>query len=139
MLLDAGVPPHQLELEITEGTIMADPVRAAAVLRRLDDLGVVLSLDDFGTGYSSLSRLRELPISEIKIDRRSPRASRPTSATWRSCARRSSSAQPRLLGRGRGPRDRRGAATRDVAGLRHRAGLPHRAAARRGRDLGMAG
>jgi diguanylate cyclase (GGDEF)-like protein/PAS domain S-box-containing protein len=69
MLLDHGVPPHQLELEITEGTIMADPVRAAAVLRRLDDIGVVLSLDDFGTGYSSLSRLRELPISEIKIDR----------------------------------------------------------------------
>jgi diguanylate cyclase len=69
MLLDAGVPPHRLELEITEGTIMADPVRAAAVLRRLDDTGVVLSLDDFGTGYSSLSRLRELPISEIKIDR----------------------------------------------------------------------
>ena len=69
ILLDAGVPPHHLELEITEGTIMADPVRAAAVLRRLDDLGVVLSLDDFGTGYSSLSRLRELPISEIKIDR----------------------------------------------------------------------
>jgi diguanylate cyclase (GGDEF)-like protein/PAS domain S-box-containing protein len=69
MLLDAGVPPHRLELEITEGTIMADPVRAAAVLRRLDATGVVLSLDDFGTGYSSLSRLRELPISEIKIDR----------------------------------------------------------------------
>jgi len=69
LLLDAGVPPHQLELEITEGTIMADPVRAAVILRRLDDLGVVLSLDDFGTGYSSLSRLRELPISEIKIDR----------------------------------------------------------------------
>jgi EAL domain-containing protein (putative c-di-GMP-specific phosphodiesterase class I) len=69
LLLDAGVPPHRLELEITEGTIMADPVRAAAVLRRLDDVGVRLSLDDFGTGYSSLSRLRELPISEIKIDR----------------------------------------------------------------------
>jgi diguanylate cyclase (GGDEF)-like protein/PAS domain S-box-containing protein len=69
LLLDAGVPPHHLELEITEGTIMADPARAAAVLRHLDDLGVVLSLDDFGTGYSSLSRLRELPISEIKIDR----------------------------------------------------------------------
>jgi len=69
LLLDAGVPPHQLELEITEGTIMADPVRAAVILRRLDELGVVLSLDDFGTGYSSLSRLRELPISEIKIDR----------------------------------------------------------------------
>src|SRR3954447_11331176 len=69
MLLDAGVPPHRLELEITEGTIMADPVRAAAGVHRLHDTGVVLSLDDFGTGYSSLSRLRELPISEIKIDR----------------------------------------------------------------------
>ena len=48
---------------------MADPARAAAVLRGLDSLGVTLSLDDFGTGYSSLSRLRDLPISEIKIDR----------------------------------------------------------------------
>ena len=69
LLSAAGVAPARLELEITEGTIMADPVRAAAVLRRLDTLGVLLSLDDFGTGYSSLSRLRELPISEIKIDR----------------------------------------------------------------------
>jgi diguanylate cyclase len=69
LLSAAGVAPARLELEITEGTIMADPVRAAAVLRHLDALGVSLSLDDFGTGYSSLSRLRELPISEIKIDR----------------------------------------------------------------------
>jgi diguanylate cyclase (GGDEF)-like protein/PAS domain S-box-containing protein len=69
LLEQASVAPDRLELEITEGTIMADPVRAAAVLRRLDALGVRLSLDDFGTGYSSLSRLRELPISEIKIDR----------------------------------------------------------------------
>jgi EAL domain-containing protein (putative c-di-GMP-specific phosphodiesterase class I) len=69
LLRAAGVAPARLELEITEGTIMADPIRAAAVLRRLDALGVSLSLDDFGTGYSSLSRLRELPISEIKIDR----------------------------------------------------------------------
>jgi EAL domain-containing protein (putative c-di-GMP-specific phosphodiesterase class I) len=69
LLREAGVAAERLELEITEGTIMTDPVRAAAVLRRLDTLGVLLSLDDFGTGYSSLSRLRELPISEIKIDR----------------------------------------------------------------------
>jgi diguanylate cyclase (GGDEF)-like protein/PAS domain S-box-containing protein len=65
----AGVDGRHLELEITEGTIMADPGRAAAVLERLSSLGVRLSLDDFGTGYSSLSRLRELPIDEIKIDR----------------------------------------------------------------------
>ena len=69
VLRGTGVPADRLELEITEGTIMADPERAAGVLRRLDALGVSLSLDDFGTGYSSLSRLRELPIDEIKIDR----------------------------------------------------------------------
>ena len=69
LLSESGVPPHKLEIEITEGAIMADPARAAAVLRGLDSLGVTLSLDDFGTGYSSLSRLRDLPISEIKIDR----------------------------------------------------------------------
>ncbi len=69
VLRATGIPSDRLELEITEGTIMADPERAASVLRRLDALGVSLSLDDFGTGYSSLSRLRELPIDEIKIDR----------------------------------------------------------------------
>ncbi len=65
----AGLQPDRLELEITEGTIMADPARAAGILAELDALGVRLSLDDFGTGYSSLSRLRDLPIGEIKIDR----------------------------------------------------------------------
>ena len=65
----SGIQSNWLELEITEGTIMADPARAAEILVRLNRLGVGLSLDDFGTGYSSLSRLRELPIDEIKIDR----------------------------------------------------------------------
>ena len=92
LLSDAGVAPNRLELEITEGTIMADPVRAAAVLRRLDTLGVALSLDDFGTGYSSLSRLRELPISEIKIDRSFSAHIETDERDMRSCARRSSSA-----------------------------------------------
>ncbi|MDQ1373567.1 MAG: hypothetical protein QOJ09_905, partial [Actinomycetota bacterium] len=69
MLAVAGLPAAYLELEITESTIMADPVRAMRVLQPLADMGVRLSIDDFGTGYSSLAYLRQLPIAEIKIDR----------------------------------------------------------------------
>jgi diguanylate cyclase (GGDEF)-like protein len=69
LLEAARVPPQQLRLEITESMIMADPVRAIAVLSGLDEMGVRLVIDDFGTGYSSLSNLRRLPVSEIKIDK----------------------------------------------------------------------
>lgn len=69
-LLDKwGVPAGQLEFEITESVIMADPMRAMAVLARLSELGVELSLDDFGVGYSSLAYLKRLPVNEIKIDK----------------------------------------------------------------------
>ncbi|GIL28352.1 putative bifunctional diguanylate cyclase/phosphodiesterase [Actinocatenispora comari] len=69
-LLDRhDVAPSQIELEITEGALMADPRRVLATLRRLDRLGIALSLDDFGTGYSSMLHLRRLPLSEVKIDR----------------------------------------------------------------------
>jgi diguanylate cyclase (GGDEF)-like protein len=63
------VPAEQLECEISEHTVMADPVRATAVLAGLRELGVGLSLDDFGTGHSSLSYLKRLPLDEVKIDR----------------------------------------------------------------------
>ncbi len=63
------LPPHALTLEITESSIIRDPVRAAAVLQRFHELGVRLSIDDFGTGYSSLSYLRQLPVQEVKIDK----------------------------------------------------------------------
>jgi diguanylate cyclase (GGDEF)-like protein len=63
------VPESRLTLEVTEGSVMADPARATAVLHQLRDLGVRLSVDDFGTGYSSLSYLKKLPIHEVKIDR----------------------------------------------------------------------
>jgi EAL domain-containing protein (putative c-di-GMP-specific phosphodiesterase class I) len=63
------VPADRLEFEITESVIMADPMRAMAVLARLSDLGVGLSLDDFGVGYSSLAYLKRLPVTEIKIDK----------------------------------------------------------------------
>jgi EAL domain-containing protein (putative c-di-GMP-specific phosphodiesterase class I) len=64
-----GVPGDQLECEISEHTVMADPVRAGEVLARLRALGVRLSLDDFGTGHASLSYLKRLPLDEVKIDR----------------------------------------------------------------------
>jgi len=65
----AGVAPERLFIEVTETTLMTDPVRAAAVLNELDNSGVRLSIDDFGTGQTSLGYLSTLPIHEIKIDR----------------------------------------------------------------------
>ena len=65
----AGVPGDHLECEISEHTVLADPVRAVESLGRLRAMGVRLSLDDFGQGQSSLSYLGRLPLDEIKIDR----------------------------------------------------------------------
>jgi diguanylate cyclase (GGDEF)-like protein len=69
LLVRHDVPADRLTLEVTEGSVMADPTRAVTVLHRLRDLGVRLSVDDFGTGYSSLSYLQRLPVQEVKIDR----------------------------------------------------------------------
>lgn len=66
---DSGVCPDQVELEITESTIMQDDALTVATLRELKELGVGLALDDFGTGYSSLSYLRRFTIDRVKIDR----------------------------------------------------------------------
>lgn len=68
-LAEYGIEPDQLQLEITEGALMADPRRVLTTLQRLARLGIALSLDDFGTGYSSMQHLRRLPLAEIKIDR----------------------------------------------------------------------
>jgi diguanylate cyclase len=64
-----GLPPARLQLEITEGALMADPRRVLATIGRLDRLGVAIALDDFGTGYSSMQHLRRLPLAEVKVDR----------------------------------------------------------------------
>lgn len=81
-LLDQGLPgqvaallsahevaPELLELEVTESAIMTEPARAQKVLEQLSGLGIRISIDDFGAGYTSLGQLKNLPISELKIDR----------------------------------------------------------------------
>ena len=68
VLLETGLPPSRLELEITEGVLIDDFSRAVATLRRLKALGVRIAMDDFGTGYSSLSYLQSFPFDKIKID-----------------------------------------------------------------------
>jgi diguanylate cyclase (GGDEF)-like protein/PAS domain S-box-containing protein len=69
VLLDTGLAPNRLELEITEGVLIDDLPRALSILRRLKLLGVRIAMDDFGTGYSSLSNLQAFPFDKIKIDR----------------------------------------------------------------------
>jgi EAL domain-containing protein (putative c-di-GMP-specific phosphodiesterase class I) len=64
-----GMPPERLILEVTETTVITDPVRALSVLNALRGRGIHIALDDFGTEHSSLSHLHTLPVDEIKIDR----------------------------------------------------------------------
>jgi EAL domain-containing protein (putative c-di-GMP-specific phosphodiesterase class I) len=70
ILLETGLAPGRLELEITEGVLIEDFDRGLALLRRLKALGVCISMDDFGSGYSSLSYLQAFPFDKIKIDQR---------------------------------------------------------------------
>lgn len=63
------VSAEHLSFELTETEMMDDPAGALQVLERLDAMGVKLSIDDFGTGYSSLTYIKNMPVSEIKIDR----------------------------------------------------------------------
>jgi diguanylate cyclase (GGDEF)-like protein/PAS domain S-box-containing protein len=67
-LLDTGLSPRRLEIEITETALVRDFNRALTTLRLIKALGVRIAMDDFGTGYSSLSNLRAFPFDKIKID-----------------------------------------------------------------------
>ena len=68
-LSHAGLPPHRLELEVTESVFMREGTKAVSVLEQILSLGVRLALDDFGTGYSSLGYLSKTKFSTIKVDR----------------------------------------------------------------------
>ena len=68
-LLETDTPPSRLTLEITESSLMEDPVRAYEIITELSTMGVEFAIDDFGTGYSSLAYLKQLPANKIKIDK----------------------------------------------------------------------
>lgn len=68
VLLETGLNPACLQLEITESYLVRDAAEAKVQLRSLRSLGLTVAIDDFGTGYSSLSYLRNLPVDTLKID-----------------------------------------------------------------------
>ena len=69
ILLETGLSPDRLELEITEASIIDDQRNTLDVMHRLKAMGVRIAMDDFGTGYSSMATLQTFPFDKIKIDR----------------------------------------------------------------------
>jgi len=69
LIAQYGFAPTDLEIELTESAVMANPQNVSGIFSRLRQLGVSVAVDDFGTGYSSLAYLRRLPIDILKIDR----------------------------------------------------------------------
>ena len=68
ILIQTGLSPARLEIEITETALVRDMTRAITTLRQIRALGVRIAMDDFGTGYSSLANLSAFPFSKIKVD-----------------------------------------------------------------------
>jgi len=68
-LMETGLDPQWLELEITESAIMKNAEVSSTILGKFREMGISLAIDDFGTGYSSLSYLKHFPITRLKIDR----------------------------------------------------------------------
>jgi len=68
-LVDSGLPPKRLEIEITESVLLENEANYRLVLQQLKNIGISIVLDDFGTGYSSLGYLTTFPVDKIKIDK----------------------------------------------------------------------
>jgi EAL domain-containing protein (putative c-di-GMP-specific phosphodiesterase class I) len=68
ILLETGLSPRRLEVEVTESTLMSDQTRGLHILRKLKSMGISVAMDDFGTGYSSLAMLHAFPFDKIKLD-----------------------------------------------------------------------
>jgi diguanylate cyclase (GGDEF)-like protein len=68
-LLESGLPPERLEVEVTQSVLLENETEYAVLLHQLKSIGVSVALDGFGTGYSSLSYLKQFPFDKIKIDR----------------------------------------------------------------------
>lgn len=68
-IADVDIPPHCVELEVTESAVMEEPQRAIQICEELRDHGVEFAIDDFGTGYSSLAYLKHFPVKRLKIDK----------------------------------------------------------------------
>jgi diguanylate cyclase (GGDEF)-like protein len=69
VIVQSGIAPHRVTLEVTESAVTADASRAQAVLESLARDGVRIAIDDFGTGYTSLSQVGQLPVHELKVDK----------------------------------------------------------------------
>ncbi len=68
ILIETGLSPSRLEVEVTESTLMKDQAAALHTLRKLKSMGIAIAMDDFGTGYSSLATLHAFPFDKIKLD-----------------------------------------------------------------------
>jgi EAL domain-containing protein (putative c-di-GMP-specific phosphodiesterase class I) len=69
ILEETQMDPSNLDLEITESTLMDEPEQSASILKELRQMGIKISLDDFGTGYSSLNYLKRFDVSAVKLDK----------------------------------------------------------------------
>ena len=68
ILLETGLSPRRLEVEVTESTVMSDQSQGLHILRKLKAMGISVAMDDFGTGYSSLATLHAFPFDKLKLD-----------------------------------------------------------------------